>query len=105
MGYAFLMEHFKWFLYVWAGFALIKIIITTGTMVASFLEYRRNNNLELSLLGSFFGLIILTVIPGIVIVVAWPIFLYDQKLRFFKFPDNTMKIIYLVLLNHINKTN
>jgi hypothetical protein len=104
VGDAILMEYFEWFLYVWFGFALIKITITTGTMVAAFLEYRRNNDLRLSLLGSFAGLIILTVVPGVVIVVAWPIFLYDQRFGFFKFPDNIMKNFYLVLLKRINKS-
>lgn len=98
------MEYFEWFLYLWVVFAIIKITITTGTMVAAFLEYRRNNDLRLSFLGSFVGLTVLTVVPGVVIVVAWPIFLYDQKLKYFKFPDNIMKNFYLVLLARLNKS-
>ncbi len=77
------MTYFKFFLFVWVGFATIKSVIVFATSIdIAFFTYKENKRIY-----SFVGAIVSSSISSIGILITWPLMLYYQKIDFFKFPD------------------
>ena len=87
------------FIYIWLSIAAIKTIILVGTGIK--LSIEKNEDVIVNIFGSIFS----ALITGISVLFIWPILLFNQKSKFFSFPDLQYKkmIINEVFLRNSNK--
>ena len=86
------MDTLKICLFLWLSMALIKWIIMFATTVNTIFKYDESKPPVSSLmLNSIIG----ALMSVAMIVVMWPVALYNEKLAYFSFPDKGMERLFI----------
>ena len=94
------MTNTEIFFFIWIGFATTKSIIVFATALDIAVYASTGNKIS-----NIIGALISCSITSVGLAIFWPIFLYNQKSEFFKFPDKEYIKRLQMALQEIDKNN
>ena len=84
------MTYFEWFLFIWLGMALIKIVIIFATMIDWIIKYGNPEQSVLILSRSF---ILGSSTLSVLLLLSWPYSLFIEGFGYFVFPNKNLQKI------------